>query len=85
MRFSQLKSKKQAGGDILRDCRKSPKIAISGILNYIKSITYSRQNHRFRVFRQSLRIPQIDLSEVVMDADNELQRLYYIFDDTFTG
>jgi len=25
------------------------------------------------------------ISEVVMDAGNELQRLYYIFDDTFTG
>ncbi len=25
------------------------------------------------------------ISEVMMDADNELLRLYYIFDDTFTG
>jgi len=25
------------------------------------------------------------ISEVVMDTDNELQRLYYIFDDTCSG
>jgi hypothetical protein len=46
-------------GDTLRDCRKSPKIAILAISQLIKSITYEHQNHRFRVFRQSLRITQL--------------------------
>lgn len=31
-------------------------MAISAISNWMISITYKRQNHRFRVFRQSLRI-----------------------------
>ena len=42
--------------DTLRDCRKSPKMVISAISYLMKSITYKHQNHRFRVFRQSLRI-----------------------------
>ena len=42
--------------DMLRDCRKSPKMAISAISHLIISMTYKRQNHRFRVFRQSLRV-----------------------------
>jgi hypothetical protein len=42
--------------DILRDCRKSPKMAILAISHVIKSMTYKHQIHRFRVFRQSLRI-----------------------------
>ena len=33
--------------DILRDCRKSPKITILAISQLIKSITYKHQNYRF--------------------------------------
>jgi hypothetical protein len=40
--------------DILRDCRKSPKMAILAISHVMKSITYKDQIHIFRVFRQSL-------------------------------
>ena len=43
-------------GDILRGFRKNPKIAILAISPLIKSITYEHQNHKFRVFRQRLRI-----------------------------
>jgi hypothetical protein len=39
----------------LRDCLKSPKMAISAISRSMKSITYKHKNYRFRVFRQSLR------------------------------
>ncbi len=42
--------------DKLRDCRKSPKVAILALLHVMKSDTYKHQNHKFRVFRQSLRI-----------------------------
>jgi hypothetical protein len=42
--------------DPLGDCRKSPKMEISEILHSIKSVAYKHQNHRFRVFRQSLEI-----------------------------
>ncbi len=42
--------------DILRDCRKSQIMAILAISHVMKSITYKHQIHRFRVFRQSLRI-----------------------------
>jgi hypothetical protein len=42
--------------DILRDCRKSQIMAILAISHVMKSITYKHQNHRFRVFRQSLEI-----------------------------
>ncbi len=45
--------------DILRDCRKSPKITILAISQLIKSITYKHQNYRFRVFRQSLNVSQV--------------------------
>ena len=41
---------------ILRDYRKSPKMAILAISHLMISITYRCQNHRFRVFRQSLRV-----------------------------
>jgi hypothetical protein len=45
--------------DILRDCRKSPKMAILAISHVIKSITYKHKIHKFRVFRQSLRVSQV--------------------------
>jgi hypothetical protein len=45
--------------DILRDCRKSQIMAILAISHVVKSITYKHQIHRFRVFRQSLRITQL--------------------------
>ena len=48
-----------SSGDILRDCRKSPKMVISAISRSMKSITYKHQNYGFRVFRQSLRITQL--------------------------
>jgi len=44
--------------DILRDCRKSPKMAIFAISHVIKSTAYKHQIYRFRVFRQSLRVPE---------------------------
>jgi hypothetical protein len=40
---------KVKGWCMLGDCRKSPKMAILAILRAIKSITYMRQIHRFRV------------------------------------
>ncbi len=43
-------------GDTLRDCRKSQIMAILAISHVMKSIAYKHQIHRFRVFRQSLRI-----------------------------
>jgi len=43
-------------GDILRDCRKSPEMAILANSHVMKSISYKYQILRFRVFRQSLRI-----------------------------
>ncbi len=49
------KTKYQSITDILRDCRKSPKMAILAISHVIKSTTYKHQIYRFRVFRQSLR------------------------------
>ena len=45
--------------DIMRNCRKSPKMAILTILHAIKSAGYEHQNHRIRVFRQSLQISAI--------------------------
>ena len=48
--------KKFQTGDILRDCRKSQKMAILAFSHVIKSICYKHQIHRFRVFRQSLRV-----------------------------
>jgi hypothetical protein len=48
-----------ASCDTLRDCRKSPKMVILAISHVIKSMTYKHQIHRFRVFRQSLRITQL--------------------------
>ena len=44
--------------DTLRDCRKSPEMAVLAISHSIKSMTYKHQIHRFRVFRQSLRVSQ---------------------------
>ena len=44
--------------DILRDIRKSPKKASLAILYVMKSAGYGHQNHRVRVFRQSLSISQ---------------------------
>ena len=43
---------------LLRDCRKSLKMAILELSHLMISITYKCQNNRFRVFRQSLRIPE---------------------------
>jgi len=43
--------------DTLRDCRKSPKMAILAISHVMKSNSYEHQNHKFKVFRQSLQIP----------------------------
>jgi len=45
----------------LRDCRKSPKMPNLPISHSMKSISYKHQNRKFRVFRQSLRVPQLDL------------------------
>jgi len=45
--------------DILRDCRKSPKVANLTISHVMKSITYTHQIYRFRVFRRSLRISKL--------------------------
>jgi hypothetical protein len=45
--------------DTLRDCRKSPIMAILAISHVMKSICYKHQVRRFRVFRQSLRVPQL--------------------------
>ncbi len=50
------KTKYQPIADILRDCRKSPKVAILALMHVMKSDTYKHQNHKFRVFRQSLGI-----------------------------
>ena len=44
---------------ILRDCRKSPKMAVLAISHVMKSTGYEHQNHKFRVFRQSLQIHAI--------------------------
>ena len=38
-------------GDTLRDCRKSPKMAISAISHVVISITYKHQIWGFRIFR----------------------------------
>ena len=54
--FFQSKFRILEYGDILRDCRKTPKIAILAISHIIKSVTYKHKIHRFRVFRQSLRL-----------------------------
>ena len=51
--------KKIQTGDILRDCRKSPKMSKLPISHLMKSISYKHQNRKFRVFRQSLRITQV--------------------------
>jgi hypothetical protein len=42
--------------DILGDCRKSPKMTILVISYVMKSTCYEHQNHKIRVFRQSLEI-----------------------------
>jgi len=49
-------------GDNLRDCRKSPKMAILAISHVMKSNGYEHQNHKFKVFRQSLQENQISLN-----------------------
>jgi len=46
---------------ILRDCRESPKMSNLPISHLMKSIGYKHQSRKFRVFRQSLRVPQVDL------------------------
>ena len=51
--------KKIQTGDILRDCRKSPKMPNLPISHSMKSISYKHQNRKFRVFRQSLRNTQL--------------------------
>jgi len=43
-------------GDKLRDCRKSPNLAILPISHVMKSNSYEHQNHKLRVFRQSLQL-----------------------------
>jgi len=43
---------------MLGDCRKSPKVAILALSHVMKSDTYKHQNHKFRVFRQSVEISQ---------------------------
>ena len=53
--------KKIQTGDILRDCRKSPKMPNLPISHSMKSMSYKQQNRKFRVFRQSLRVPQVGL------------------------
>ena len=45
--------------DILRDCRKSPKMSILAISHIMKSNGYERQKHKIRVFRQSLQISKV--------------------------
>ena len=54
-------AKKIQNGDILRDCRKSPKMPNLPISHSMKSMSYKQQNRKFRVFRQSLRVPQVYL------------------------
>jgi hypothetical protein len=44
---------------MLRDCRITPKMATLSISHFMKSITYKHQDHRFRIFRQSLEVPQV--------------------------
>ncbi len=45
--------------DILRDCRKSSKMAILAISHVMKTDSYKCKNHGFTLFRQSLHNPQI--------------------------
>ena len=45
----------------MRECRKSPKMSDLPISHIMKSISYKHQNRKFRVFRQSLRISQVDV------------------------
>ncbi len=52
------KTKYQPSTDLLRNCRKSPKMANLAISHVMKSIAYKHQIPSFRVFRQSLRIPE---------------------------
>ncbi len=56
----QDSEKRMMGSDILRDCRKSPKMSNLPISHLMKSISYKHQNRKFRVFRQSLRVPQVE-------------------------
>jgi len=52
--------------DTLRDCRKSPKVVILAISHVMKSNGYGHQNHKFRVFRQSLQKGQISNESKMM-------------------
>jgi hypothetical protein len=59
VRIPAQKTKYQPIACILRDCRKSPIMAILAISHVMKSICYKHQVRRFRVFRQSLRVSQV--------------------------